>query len=214
MKYRLKENEEEAPQGSGIGKVEYNLLVVPDDMAISELVAAFEDPKNYGRYMSNIVNSDAKLKKSLEKYFGPSVPSKKKAAEKERGKPFPQKTKAAVDKFIELYNKATSKTPTILSFEIDGPGLLFRTEANPPKATTKKIIQTVMDSVGQDFKFVDVEAEEDDGIDISDIEENASLTLDVSTTGKIYDVLKTKYPEIGRQYTKSAFYHFLNDSIK
>ena len=44
--------------------------------------------------------------------------------------------------------------------------------------------------------------------------ENALLNIDTTIVFKIYDVLKSKYPQIGKDYTKSSFFYFLNDNVK
>ena len=46
------------------------------------------------------------------------------------------------------------------------------------------------------------------------IKEDSSFNIDTNTAFKIYDVLKSKYPQIGKDYNKSSFFHFLNDNIK
>lgn len=123
MKYKLREQKEseetisveepttQSGEGGNIERTKHNIMLVPDETYISDILAAFEDKKNYGIYLSNLRNTDVKLKDAMVDYFGPSVPTQKLNAIKKRGgKPFPPKTKEAIDKFIEDFqNKSTNK---------------------------------------------------------------------------------------------------------
>lgn len=241
MKYKLREQEDseettnieeptsQAGGGGSSEKINYNIMLIPDEASTSEVLAALENKKNYGIYLSNLRNTNVKLKDAMIDYFGPSVPTQKINAIKKRGgKPFPPKTKQAVDKFIEDFqNKAASKT-NILSYEI-GPGgsVVFPFNKNPAKELTKKIIKTVMDAAGITYKLQDIETMDEnlktklqtlvrETLKKKPIKENESplLNLDVKLSSKIYNVLKSKYPEIGNDFTESAFFFFLNKNIK
>ena len=45
------------------------------------------------------------------------------------------------------------------------------------------------------------------------IKEGALLNIDTKLAFKIYDILATKHPEIATKYSKSAFFHLLNDNL-
>lgn len=46
------------------------------------------------------------------------------------------------------------------------------------------------------------------------INENSLFNLKPDLAFKIYDILKTEYPQIGNDYTKSSFFYFINDKLK
>lgn len=241
MKYKLREQEEDSEEttsteeptsqagGGGAGeKINYNIMLIPDDASVSDVLAAFENKKNYGIYLSNLRNTNVKLKDAMIDYFGPSVPTQKINALKKRGgKPFPPKTKQAVDKFIEDFtNKASSKT-NVLSYEI-GPGgsLVFPFNKNPAKDLTKKIIKTVMDTAGFKYELKDIEAMDEsikskvqklikEKLAQKQMNENeSSFNITPNIAFKIHKALKEKYPQIGQDFTESAFFTFLNNNIK
>lgn len=236
MKLKLKEqednetpttpdSEETSSPGSGgfREKINYDLRLTSLGEPISKVVAAFEEPKNYGIYLSNLRNYDTRLRDAMEKYFGPSIPAKKRAAEKLRGKPFPPKSKPAIDHFIKKYNERYGSNMNLLNFEIlSGDALTFPFDKNPQKELTRKIIKTVMDNAGIKYELDSIERVEESvknklnkivkEILKNPIKENISLSPDLAF--KIYDILKSQFPEIGKEYTKSAFYYFLNDNIK
>jgi hypothetical protein len=221
LKYKLVEQDEpqdgaeETPTGGGGAKekIVYDLILTPQIVSTDEVVKAFEKIDNYGPYVSNLRNTKADVEKAVIDHFGPSQPFSKKKLEKERGKPFPPKTKQAVDTFIRTL---TSK-PSLLKWNIEGNSLVFPTNRNPTKQVTKNIISTVMKKANIDYSLEEKEIMNEDKLrDIIKgvIKENSSFNIDTTTAFKIYDILKSKYPQIGKDYTKSSFFHFLNDSIK
>lgn len=113
---------------------------------------AFKNQDNYGIYLAQVRKSKPEINKALEDYFGPSVPTRKINAEKARGEPFPPKTKQAIDDFIK---NITTKL-NILKYNKDGKNLIFPKHQNPEKNLTKKIIKTVMDNAGLEYKLEDV----------------------------------------------------------
>ena len=238
MKYKLREAEEDEPKtgsdaedtspgsGGSFEKVDYNIMLVPDDASLSDVLSAFENIDNYGIYLSNMRGSNVKLKDAMIAHFGPSIPTQKINALKKRGgEPFPPKTKQAVDKFIKDFTAGTTGKPNLLSYEV-GPGgsLVFPFNKNPSKEVTKKIIKTVMDKAGISYELKDIEAlGENISSKISNIiketlkqplKENNETIVVPELAFKIYKVLSDKYPDIKREFTASAFFTFLNDNIK
>ena len=151
-KYNLIENDEEGKS---------TRLTVDHDTTIStpdteKAIAALKNIDNYGIYISNMRNKSS-VEKAIETYFGNMdsegkkiAPSKKASIEKQRGEKFPVKTKQAIDDFV----KSLTSTPTLLSYDTKGNKIIFPKDKNPSIETTKKIIKTVMDTAGVDFKFV------------------------------------------------------------
>ena len=46
------------------------------------------------------------------------------------------------------------------------------------------------------------------------VNENTSFNLDPKLAFKLYDILKSEYPQIGNDHTKSSFFYFLNEKLK
>jgi hypothetical protein len=222
LKYKLIEQDEpqngaeETSTGGGgtKEKMVYDLILTPQIVSTDEVVKAFEKIDNYGPYVSNLRNTKADVEKAVTDHFGPSQPFSKKKLEKERGKPFPPKTKQDVDVFIR---SLTSK-PSLLKWSIEGDSLVFSAKRNPTKQVTKNIISTVMKKANIDYNLEEKETMNENkklrDIIKEVVKENTSFNIDTTTAFKIYDVLKSKYPQIGKDYTKSSFFYFLNDSIK
>ena len=207
MKYKLVEQDEpqdgaeEIPGGGGTKeKIVYDLILTPQIVSTDEVVKAFETIGNYGPYVSNLRNTKADVEKAVVDHFGPNQPFIKKKLEKERGKPFPPKTKQAIDTFIR---SLTSK-PSLLKWSVEGNSLVFSEKHNPTKQVTKNIISTVMKKANINYSLEEKET----------MNENVLFNIDTTIAFKIYDVLKSKYPQIGKDYTKSSFFYFLNDNIK
>ena len=153
---KLMENDSEEDGNFSSGKASYDLVLTPEGTA-KDTVKALEDISNYGMYASNIRNTatnKAAINKALEDYFGPNIPAKKKFLEKQRGTPFPPKTKQAMDDFTKQF---TSK-PQLVSYTVKGNTLVFPQKDNPTKDLTKKIIKTVLDNAGINFKLSEKEA--------------------------------------------------------
>lgn len=150
---KIFEQEEEAPSFSR-EKVEYDIVLSPVEASVTDLISAFENIDNYGKYISNIRNTAANLQQAIDAHFGPNIPAKRKALEKQRGTPFPVKTKTAIDDFIKSY---TNK-PKLLKYTVKDDTLVFPRSSNPNKEVTKNIIKTVLDNAGINYKIKETEA--------------------------------------------------------
>jgi hypothetical protein len=140
-----------------VGKVSYDLVLTPKDVSVENVISALENIDNYGRYASNIRNTatnKATINKAVEDHFGPNIPAKKKQLEKQRGVPFPTKTKQAIDDFVKQF----SSKPQLLTYNTRGNSLVFPQNQNPTKDLTKKIISTVLDNAGIEYKLTEKEA--------------------------------------------------------
>ena len=209
---RLRENESE--DGSVVNRLGTNYAVVltPTNATVEETIAALENIDNYGLYVSNLRNTKANMQKALEDEFGPSIPSKKKGLEKQRGKPFPPKTKQAIDDFIKSFKPKVD----LLRWQVKGNEIIFPKQGNPQKEVVKNMLKTVLFNAAIEYEVADKEINEDQtnrlkkAIKEIILKENKDIKIEPNIAFKIYDILKTKYPQIGKDFTKSAFYSFLD----
>ena len=144
------ENDGEEDGNFSSGKASYDLVLTPEGTA-NDAVKALEDISNYGMYASNIRNTatnKAAINKAIEKHFGTPVQRRSKT------NTFPVYTKDALDAFIKQF---TSK-PQLVSYTVKGNTLVFPQKDNPTKDLTKKIIKTVLDNAGINFKLSEKEA--------------------------------------------------------
>ena len=147
---KLMENDGEEDGNFSSGKASYDLVLTPEGTA-NDAVKALEDISNYGMYASNIRNTatnKAAINKAIEKHFGTPVQRRSKT------NTFPVYTKDALDAFIKQF---TSK-PQLVSYTVKGNTLVFPQKDNPTKDLTKKIIKTVLDNAGINFKLSEKEA--------------------------------------------------------
>lgn len=150
-KYKLKENDEDGK--SSRLTVDHDVTIVTPD--IKAALEALQNIDNYGIYISNMRNK-ASVEKAIETHFGNMDAdgkkishAKKMSIEKQRGEKFPIKTKTAIDDFV----KSLTSKPTLLTYDVKGDKLVFPKDKNPSIETTKKIIKTVMNTAGVDYKI-------------------------------------------------------------
>jgi len=150
-RYKLKENDEDGK--SSRLTVDHDVTIVTPD--IKAALEALKNIDNYGIYISNMRNKSS-VEKAIETHFGNMDAdgkkishAKKMSIEKQRGEKFPIKTKQAIDDFV----KSLTSTPTLLSYDVKGDKLVFPKDKNPSIETTKKIIKTVMNTAGVDYKL-------------------------------------------------------------
>lgn len=140
------ENEEE--KGLEYLMMDKEYVVHPVNATPEEVVAAFNNKDNYGRYVSKM--RSAKVSdKDIEDYFGPRSPRLKAVKEKERGEPFPIRTADSMKAFIaSKINK-----PNLVAPEIEGDTVVFPKDKNPTRGEVESIIQTVLDNAGIKYKL-------------------------------------------------------------
>jgi hypothetical protein len=217
MKRIFEQDDQEFKNNPSVN-AEYDINVIPTEVAVDDVIKALDDINNYGIYISNMRNSPV-VNQGIEKYFGNMdadgkkiSPAGKASIEKSTGKKFPVKTKDAIDAItMSLISK-----PNLLKYEVKGNNVVFPQKGNPTKEVTKRIIKTVLGNAGIKYKVKEVELAESKTIKFLDIlrEEvtETGLTLDLSN--KIYNALTNEIPEIKKQFPlKSAFYFFLNDKL-
>ena len=106
-----------------------------------------------------------------------------------------------------------------MKWEVKDEFIIFPAFKNPTKKVTENIIDTVMDNAGIDYRLDEKEAiNESDKIRnmVKEIfgQSNKMFNINTDLAFKIYDILKLEYPEIGKNHTKTSFFHFLNDKLK
>jgi hypothetical protein len=210
----IKSGEEISGGGSPKEKIDYNLILTPLSSTIDETVKALENIENYGSYISNLRNSATNVNKAVEDHFGPNQRFEKIKKEKERGKPFPIKTKQSIEDFI----KSLSSKPNLLKWEIKEEYIIFPHKSNPSKKVTKSIIETVMDNAGIKYDLDEKEVLDENINKVRNvikevIKENNMFGLDPLVGFKIYEILIKKYPQIGKDFNKSAFFSYLHTEL-
>jgi hypothetical protein len=146
MSRHLFENEEET--GADYLLMDKEYVLTPVDTTAEELIKAFDNKDNYGRYVSSMRSAKV-TDKDLEDYFGPRSPRLKASKEAERGAPFPVKTPQAIQDFI----KSKVGKPNLVHPELEGDVVVFPKAKNPTRGETKNIIQTVLDNAGIKYKI-------------------------------------------------------------